>query len=124
MKKYLGTIATVLVTGIIAKGVLVKVVRKILTDELVKMEKEEVSITGTGDYIFETRTTAEKTLDDMIETLELYKVVTVADLATLMGVTGTYTDVNYGWTDLSKARISRVRLGFAISLPEPIELAQ
>ena len=73
------------------------------------------------DIIFDSRGEAEDVLDHMGEIMDAYNgVVTVADFYALAGVTGTWTDDNYGWTNLSRATVQRTRDGFIINLPKAI----
>jgi len=124
MRKTLVTIASVVGIGFIGRGFLRKAVRKILKDELVKMEENKTTINIANEYLFETRNKAEKALDDMIDICGLYSVVTVADLDTLMGIEGRETDSDYGWTDLNSVYTKCTLYGFALILPNPIKLAK
>ena len=73
------------------------------------------------DIIFDSRGEAEDVLDHMGEIMDAYNgVVTVADFYALAGVTGTWTDDNYGWTNLSRDTVQRTRDGFIINLPKAI----
>lgn len=72
--------------------------------------------------VFGSRVEANKVLDDMIDILEKYGVVTVADFHDLCDITGNYTDNLYGWVNLKKAEIIRIRAGYKISLPLAIRL--
>lgn len=73
--------------------------------------------------ILETRSEAESVLMGMDELIETYGVVSVGDLYDLVGISGTYTDNKYGWTDIHNASVVRVRDGYMIKLPRalPIE---
>ena len=54
--------------------------------------------------------------------MEEYGTVRVADLYDLVGVTGQYTDNNYGWTNIRNAEIVRVRDGYKIKMPRALPL--
>lgn len=71
----------------------------------------------------ESRRDAEEVLDKLDETLRAYGMVTVADYYDFVGVSGSYTDNNYGWTSLRGADVVRGRDGYRITLPKamPIE---
>lgn len=73
------------------------------------------------DILFGSRTDAEEVLNRMDEIVELYGVVTVADLFDLSGITGNgYTDQNYGWTSTKSASVERDRSGdYFIKLQRP-----
>ena len=58
----------------------------------------------------------------MDELIEHYGIVSVADLYDLVGITGSYTDNKYGWTDIRTAQVVRVRDGYKIKLPRAIPL--
>lgn len=70
----------------------------------------------------DSRTEAEAVLRRMDEAIEEYGMVSVADLYDLVGITGEYTDLNYGWFDLRNADVIRVRDGFLIKLPKVVPL--
>lgn len=70
------------------------------------------------DIILEYRGEAEEVLDRLNECIEIYKVARVADLYDLVGKTGTYTDNNYGWTNLSAAKVVRVNDGYWLDMPK------
>ena len=57
------------------------------------------------------------------ETIDDYGFASVGDLYDIVGVTGSYTDNNYGWDDIRKARIDRVREGYVLRMPkvQPID---
>jgi hypothetical protein len=54
--------------------------------------------------------------------LEMYEVVSVADLNDLVGFETSYVDQKWGWTYLGNARVRPIREGFLVDLPpaEPI----
>jgi len=67
---------------------------------------------------FEFREDAQNVLDAMCDVLEEYPAVSGADLCQLLGKPINYTDRKYGWTDLGKARIERLRGGnYVLILP-------
>lgn len=76
------------------------------------------------DVIFETRGEAELVLDGMIEILNSeYKQVTVADFYDLAGMSTTFTDNKFGWTDLRGSRvIGSPSRGYYIDLPRCVSL--
>lgn len=51
-----------------------------------------------------------------------YGTASVADLYDLLGHTGAFTDQNWGWSDLSNARVHQNRAGFVLDLPHPVPL--
>ena len=51
--------------------------------------------------------------------IDEYDVVSVADLYDLVGITGRYTDQDYGWTNIHNARAVRCRDGgLTLELPK------
>lgn len=69
------------------------------------------------EILYPTRGSAERVLDSMLEALDAYNVVSVADLYTFAGVSGDYTYEKYGWTDLRDARIRQSADGWFIQFP-------
>lgn len=75
-----------------------------------------------NDIILETRGEAEDVLARMDELIELYGMVSVADLYDLVGITGNYTDNRYGWTNIRNAEPVHVRNGYMLRLPKVTSL--
>ena len=71
------------------------------------------------DVILDTRGEAEDVLTRMDELIDMYGVVSVADLYDLVGISGNYTDNKYGWTNIRNAEPVRVRDGYMLNLPRP-----
>ncbi len=80
--------------------------------------------TSYEDVSFETRGEAEEVLSAMDDLLATYQLVRVADLYDLAGLSCDYTDNNYGWTDISSARVelSRVSNRYVIRMPRPMPI--
>lgn len=76
-----------------------------------------------NEIIFSSRADAVDVLTRMDELIAKYRVVRVADLYDLVGMTCNYTDNRYGWTNLTSADVVPVRDGFMIRMPKamPIE---
>lgn len=74
------------------------------------------------DIVLETRGEAEEVLMRMDEIMDLYGLVTVADLHDLVGITGNYTDQKYGWTNIKNAEAVRVRDGYLLKLPKALPI--
>ena len=74
------------------------------------------------DVILGTRGEAEDVLAHMDDLIELYGVVSVADLYDLVGVTCDYTDNKYGWTNLATAVPVRTNGGYVLKLPKALPL--
>lgn len=69
------------------------------------------------DIIIENRGEAEDVLSRMDELIDIYGLISVADFYDLVGKTGNYTDNKYGWDDIRRASVIRVRDGYVIKLP-------
>lgn len=74
------------------------------------------------DVILETRGEAEEVLDTMNAVIDEYGMVSVMDLYDLVGITGQYTDNNYGWKNLRNAEPVRVRDGYMLKMPRAVPL--
>lgn len=74
------------------------------------------------EIVLENRAEAEEVLDQMYTVLNDYGVVSVSELYTMVGITGSYTDDKYGWVELMGSGIERVRNGFLLRLPRPVVL--
>lgn len=70
------------------------------------------------EIIFETRGQAEIVLERLTDTISQYDIATVSDLYDLVGLTGSFTDDKWGWSDLRDASISLVRGGYLLNLPQ------
>ena len=83
---------------------------------------EDSSRTKTGynydDVIVGSRTEAEEVLMRLDELIETYGQASVADLYDLVGITGKYTDNNYGWINIRNAEPVQVRDGYLLRLPK------
>lgn len=74
------------------------------------------------DILLATRVEAEMVVDRMYDLLRDYETVTVADLHSLVGLSSSYTDQKWGWTDLQGTDIRRVRDGYILVLPKTVSL--
>lgn len=71
------------------------------------------------EIILPTRAEAETTIERMFDILSQYEQVTVAELYEMVGVTASFTDEKYGWTDIRGAGVTRIRNGYLLDLPRP-----
>jgi len=74
------------------------------------------------DVLLTSQRDAQDVLNSMVDIVEQYGHATMADLQDLVGMSGDYTANNYGWYNLSTARIRRVREGYLLDLPKPLYL--
>ena len=77
------------------------------------------------DIVLDSRGEAEAVLSRMDEMMDTYGLVRVADLYDLVGVTGDYTDNDYGWTNIRNAEIVRTRDGgYMIKMPRALPISK
>jgi hypothetical protein len=74
------------------------------------------------DILLATRVEAETVLDRLYDLLKEYETASVSDLYSLVGLSSSYTDQKWGWTDLHGSQIRRVRDGYIIELPKTVAL--
>ena len=81
------------------------------------------TIYSTGDIEYEKNGDAEVILKRLQECIDVYHVATVADLYDLSRLKYSYTDHNYGWTDLSNAKVVRNLNGtYSLDLPRAMPI--
>lgn len=71
------------------------------------------------EVIVPTRGEAEMVIDRLFDLVSRYEQATVSDLYELVGVSGTFTDEKWGWTDIRGAGVTRVSNGYLLDLPRP-----
>lgn len=91
------------------------------------IDRRRTSHRGRGGYseediVVPTRVEAERVVDALVQLIDDYDFARVSDLKQLVGITGNFQDQKWGWTNLSSARVDRMRHGFLIRLPraEPL----
>lgn len=85
-------------------------------------KKNDVTTYRTREILFDTKSDAIRVLKEMVEIINGYTYISVADFCELCNVRATTADVNYGWCDLSDATIVQVNGRWKIQLPRPIVL--
>ena len=73
------------------------------------------------DLIFASREEAEDVLSALVDlTTSEYEAASIADLYDAAGVSrpGNFTDEKWGWTDMGRANVRRVRDGYLLELPK------
>lgn len=96
-----------------------------LSDRSLRSDRPDrsLSIQKFNDVILDNRGDAEKVLSTMDEIIDAYGQVRVFDMYELVGVTGDYALINYGWKDLRDARVDRIGVDrYLIVVPNPIPL--
>ncbi|QAU06288.1 hypothetical protein SEA_RICKMORE_54 [Gordonia phage Rickmore] len=71
------------------------------------------------EIILSTRAEADEVLDNLFNLVSEYDFATVADLYGMVGVTGSYTDEKWGWSDIRGTGVTRVKGGYLLDLPRP-----
>lgn len=74
------------------------------------------------DIVFESRGEAELVREQMVDMIERYGFVTVADMYDMADLTSPYTSNKYGWTNIRSAEAVRVRDGYILKLPKAIPI--
>lgn len=74
------------------------------------------------DVVFESRGEAELVREQMVELIERYGFVTVADMYDMADLTAPYTANKYGWTNIRNAEFVRVRDGYILKLPKAMPI--
>lgn len=74
--------------------------------------------------VFESRGEAEIVLDGLVDLLDEYETVSIADFYELAGIENMieFTDNGWGWQNLSRARVIHTRDGFEVEFPRPERL--
>lgn len=72
-----------------------------------------------NNFIFATQAEAETVLTNMIECISQFGRVSVNDLYDMVGITAPWSDVYWGWTNLSTATTTRDFDGYHLILPKP-----
>lgn len=72
-----------------------------------------------NEIVLEHRSEAIEAVEFLVNRIVLFGAATVADLYDFVGVTGSYLDRQWGWTDLVTADVRQVPLGFLLDLPAP-----
>ena len=70
-----------------------------------------------SEIIISSREEAEAVLERMIDVIETYESVSLADYYDMLGLASSPVDNKWGWKYLSNARVNQTREGFVIDLP-------
>lgn len=73
-------------------------------------------------FRFSTQADAEVVLTCMVDAIDRFGRVSVNDFYDYVGVTAPFTDVYWGWTNLSQATTRRYSDGYALVLPAPMPI--
>lgn len=86
----------------------------------VVIETQKPKTLASSDYQeieLDSRAEAEDVLSCLLDILDDYEVVSVADLYELVGIAPTAANFKYGWDNLHAARIEKTGRGFALRMP-------
>lgn len=75
-----------------------------------------------SEIVLSTRVEANDVLNRMGDLISQYGQVTVSDLYDLCGLSGSFTDEKWGWTNLRDAEPRRVTNGYLLDMPKPEQL--
>ena len=70
-------------------------------------------------FDFDSRSEAENVLNQIIEVLETYEVVTVSDVLHIVGQSSEHRDDVYGWITSNRFNVYKTDNGYRLSLPKP-----
>lgn len=73
----------------------------------------------TPEIVIPTKAEANEVIAWMLDRLNRFGQVTVADFYRLVGINPNYIDESKGWTDLRGVESKEVRDGFIVDLPRP-----
>lgn len=76
-------------------------------------------ISNVDTFLFSDKADAERTLEVMMNIIDQYDVVTLADFNKMIGAKINYTDDKWGWTLLPGADIQQSDHGYLLILPQP-----
>lgn len=71
-----------------------------------------------NDVIVASRSDAEHILERMLDCIDQYESVTLADLYAMLGMPSSHVDNKWGWTYIKDAQIQQVQEGYSIRLPD------
>lgn len=75
-----------------------------------------------GDVIVYSKDDADNVVTQLIEIVDMYEMVSVADLNELLGHPSSAIDNKWGWRNLARIEVAQVKEGWRISLPPMEEL--
>ncbi len=84
-----------------------------------RASRRGASSPGHEEIIFATRAEAQEVLDRLFDLISQYEQATLSELKELVGLTGEWTDENWGWRDIRGTGIVLTRSGYLLDLPRP-----
>ena len=74
------------------------------------------------DLVFDSREECETVREQMVDLIDTYGFVTVADMYDMAGLQAPYTSNKYGWTNIRTAETVRGRDGYMLKLPKAMPI--
>jgi hypothetical protein len=71
-----------------------------------------------NDFILASKEEAERVVEQLIDIIDQYQAVSLADLYEIIGLPSSHTDNKWGWTYLTNVEIRQTRQGYLIDLPQ------
>lgn len=91
-------------------------------EERPALERRDRSLHDFSAITFRNAGEAEGVADRLVDHIQEFGLATVNDFYDSIGLTGEFTDDNYGWFDLTKIRVKRNRDGYILDLPRPEQI--
>jgi hypothetical protein len=85
-------------------------------------ERRSRAVFAFQDVVIARKGDAEKVLAEMADVIDQYGVVSILDLCDMLDIQSEHTDQKWGWRTVGSAYTERVRDGYILVLPRPIEL--
>ena len=114
----IGMIRFAIKNDVIRTGIAKGIVDWIFNDESVTRHEQY------NEVVFDIEADAEKVLANAKAVLKTYGTVTVADIYELSGdIMSCYTDGQYGWTNLDKAKVVKAENGYyVLHMPKSVKI--
>lgn len=74
------------------------------------------------DLVFSNNAEAMEVLNNLCDMIDMYGAVSVSELNDMLSLPKTFTDQDWGWTNLSTASVRGIRGGYLLDLPKVIYL--
>lgn len=74
------------------------------------------------EIVLDRRSDAEEVLSNLVDLIDDYGIASVGDFYDLVGIDQEWADNKYGWDNLSRASIRRVREGYILEMPKPLPI--
>jgi len=87
-----------------------------------RMSREDRQAQRLNVIDIDSRAEAQEVLSQMLQTLDQYDIVTLADFYMMVRITPESTDYGWGWDDLGGAKIVHSRSAYYLDLPPLIKL--